>query len=75
MATQQKSQPMTLEELKKKKMYLNVFDIMQVFGCSRPKAYNILDSVKYCTGNMLGISGKILVTELEAWMNAVQIKI
>ena len=70
----QKATPMTLEELKKKKAYLDVTDITLLFGCGTSKAYAIMRSIKYYT-DKLGMPGKVLFTELEAWMNDVQIKI
>lgn len=74
MATKQKATPITIEELKKKKAYLDVTDITLLFGCGTSKAYSIMRSIKYYS-DMLGMPGKVLITELEAWMNAVQIKI
>lgn len=70
MATKQKATPITIEELKKKKAYLDVTDITLLFGCGNTKAYGIIRSVKYFS-DKLDMPGKILISELEAWMNAV----
>lgn len=55
--------------------YLTLHDIMDIFKCGKDKAYSIIRSIKHCTGDKLGISGKVLVTEYEAWNNAVNVKI
>lgn len=71
--TKQKATPITLEELKIKKAYLDVTDITLLFGCGTSKAYSIMRSVKYFS-DKLAMPGKILISELEAWMNAVPTK-
>ena len=48
---------------------------MNLLGCGEAKAQSIIRSVKYCTGDKTKLKGKILVTEFEAWVNAVNIKI
>ena len=61
-------------DLQQKVVY-DKFDIMNLLGCGEAKAQSIIRSVKYCTGDKTKLKGKILVTEFEAWVNAVNIKI
>lgn len=47
--------------------FYDKYDIMNILKCGETKAMAVIRSVKEYTGNMLGIKGKILVTEYEAW--------
>lgn len=57
------------------KVFYDKLDIMNLLGCGEAKAQSIIRSVKYCTGDKTKIKGKVLVTEFEAWINAVNVKI
>ena len=59
----------------KDKQFYDATDIMAIYGCGLDKARSIIRSIKYCTGDKLGIAGKVLVTEHDAWQQAVNIKI
>lgn len=65
----------TKEELVKGGACVDKYDIMDMFKCGEAKAYSIIRSVKKCTGDKLGIKGKVLITELNEWMNNVTVKI
>ena len=65
----------TKEELISESVYVDKYDIMDMFKCGESKALSIIRSVKKCTGDKLGLKGKVLVTELNEWMNAVTVKI
>ena len=47
--------------------YYDKFDIMNLLKCGEARALAVIRSVKDYTGDMIGIRGKILVTEYEAW--------
>ena len=49
--------------------YYDKYDIMNIFGCGVDRAMAILRSIKNYTGDVLGLKGKVLVTEYEAWKN------
>lgn len=49
------------------KEFYDKVDIMNLLKCGETKAQSIIRSVKAYTGDMLGVRGKILVTEYEAW--------
>lgn len=65
----------TKEELFKESIFMDKYDLMNMFKCGEAKALSIIRSVKKCTGDKLGIKGKVLVTEFTEWMNAVTVKI
>ncbi|MBQ9744497.1 MAG: hypothetical protein IJW19_05160 [Clostridia bacterium] len=65
----------TKEELKNGSAFVDKYDLMDMFKCGEAKALSIIRSVKKCTGDKLGIKGKVLVTELNEWMNNVEVKI
>lgn len=56
------------------KQFYDASDIMTIYGCGVDKARSIIRSIKHCTGDKLGIAGKVLVTEHDAWKNAVKVK-
>lgn len=49
------------------KEFYDKVDIMNLLKCGESRALAIIRSVKDYTGDMLGVRGKILVTEYEAW--------
>ncbi len=51
------------------KDYYDKYDIMNIFGCGKDRAMAILRSIKDYTGDVLGLKGKVLITEYEAWKN------
>lgn len=51
--------------------YYDKYDIMSKLGCGKDRAMTIIRAIKHHTGDILGIRGKVLVTEYEAWKNAV----
>lgn len=53
------------------KDYYDWIDIMNKLNCCESKAKAIIRAIKYHTGDVLGIRGKVLVTEYEAWKNSV----
>ena len=66
---------MTRAEIMNEKQYLDKYDIMNIFGCGVDRALAIIRSIKETTGNPLGLKGKVLITEYEAWKNAVNANI
>ncbi|MBQ8567291.1 MAG: hypothetical protein IJ445_06905 [Clostridia bacterium] len=65
----------TKEELMNGAAFVDKYDIIDMFKCGESKALSIIRSVKKCTGDKLGIKGKVLITELNEWMNTVTVKI
>ena len=53
------------------KEFYDKYDIMNIFDCGVDRAFAIIRSIKAFTGDMLHLKGKVLVTEYEAWKNAV----
>ena len=51
--------------------FYDKYDIMNKLVICESKAMAIIRAVKHYTGDMLKVKGKILVTEYEAWKNAV----
>lgn len=49
------------------KEFYDKADIMNLLKCGESRALAIIRSVKDYTGDMLGVRGKVLVTEYEAW--------
>ena len=64
-----------MDNLTKEKQFYDAYDIMNLYGCGLDKARSIIRSIKHCTGDKLGIAGKVLVTEHDAWQQAVNVKI
>ena len=57
------------------KPYLNVDDVCERYGISKPKAYEIMTAVRHhCNGGKLNHSGMILRSEMEYWESLVDKK-
>lgn len=55
------------ETMAEQKMYYDKYDIQKLFECGESKAQQIIREIKTYTGNRLGIKGKVLVSEFNAW--------
>lgn len=51
--------------------FYDKYDIMNKLEICESRAMAIIRAVKHYTGDMLKIKGKVLVTEYEAWKNAI----
>ena len=51
--------------------FYDKYDIMDKLEICKSRAMAIIRAVKHYTGDMLKVKGKVLVTEYEAWKNAV----
>jgi hypothetical protein len=49
------------------KQYYDKHDIMNIFGCGKDKALQIIRCIKDFTGDRLKIQGKVLVSEFNEW--------
>lgn len=59
---------MTKEELMSRAQFLDVADIMKLFACGRDSAYKKLREIK-SVSDILGVRGKVTITDYEAWYN------
>ena len=58
----------TYEELYQKRQYLNVGDIMNLFGVGKDKAYDIIKAIK-SVSDIAQIAGRVTVSDYAAWYN------